>query len=233
MDPVEQKDTLPKRGKNRIWNSIATIIKICGGATIVFKFAFFLYKGYLIKPNIVYEKKGNQLVFSVEEDYRSMAIKLHPQMVIQFDNHIILLIYLNEYFAEDYLFFNRDKQVTADMSHTEYVNKLKRYMRKEIVHRLCINNPDASEDEINKRLKIYVSIVGGVRYESKKGNEEKRYCIIEKDGIIRDLDDDAKEIVNRLFETELVMGDDLTDIETEDKIDDIVQGITEEISLFY
>lgn len=180
--------------------------------------------------------EGNKITYSVREDCSGLTLKLHPQMVIQFDDHIVLLIHLKDYYEKEFLYSNngeKGRKVEAATQHDEYVNELQRYIKKEIITTICSGDGQISEDEMNKRLKIYLSTLGGVRYMLLETNNEKRFCIIETEGIVKDFDDNSREISNRLYETQLKVQDDLDAIHSDDKISDIIEGVANEIVLLY
>ena len=209
-------------------NLIIGIIRFIGMGSII-GIILFLFNNFLKQPNIKCVIKDNERIYSVKDDFRSILIKLHPQMVIRFDNDTILLIYLEEYYEEENLKFDENKEAKAVQCHVEYVEELQKYIKKKIISDVCFINRKISVAEMNEKLHIYVSTLGGVKYESEEGNEEKRYCITEQDGIVIDCDEHDKEITNRLYETSLLMKDDLESIETDEEINSLIQGVTEEI----
>ena len=207
---------------------IIGIISFIGMGTIV-SIILFLYFGFLKQPKMKCIIKDNEKTFSVKDEFRSISMNLHPQMIIRFDNDNILQIYLEGYYEEENLKFNENKEAKAVQCHVEYVEELQKYMKEKIILEVHSRNSEISKTEINERLHIYVNTLGGVKYESEEGNEEKRYCIEEQDGIVIDYDEHNEEITNRLYEAELLMQDDLASIETDEKINSLIQGITEEI----
>lgn len=207
---------------------LIAIISFIGMGTII-SIIMFLYKGFLKQPQIQCINKGNEKVFSVKDDFRSISINLHPQLVIRFDNDVILQIYLEGYYEEDRLKFDENKEARAVQCHVEYVEELQKYMKEKIISEVCLRNSKISGTEINERLHIYVNTLGGVKYESEEGNEEKRYCITEQDGIVIDYDEHDEEISNRLYEASLVMRDDSASIKTNEEINSLIQGVAEEI----
>lgn len=186
------------------------------------------YNGWVRQPNIKSAVIDNNTIhFSIKREFRGVTIKLHPQMVIQYDNCVVLSIYLDGYYEEEFLYFNDDNECQAVRQHVNYVEKLQEYLEEEIAKQLCAKKKDLSKEEVRKHLKLHVINLGGVRYESAQGNDEKRYCIIEWDGIVRDLDKDSEEIQNRLYEARLQVKDDLISMENDEEIARIVDGITE------
>ena len=222
---MEQKQ-LEKSGKGL--KVLKEVVKFLGVSTII-GIIWFLYNGFLRQPQIKCVIRDNEKIFSVKDDFRSVSMKLHPQMVIRFDNNIILLIYLKEYYKEEVLYFDEKRECRAVKCHVEYVEELQKYMKREIISFVHLKNSEISEAEINERLHIYVNTLGGVQYESEQGNERKWYCITEQDGIVIDYDEHDNEINNRLYETNLVMKDDLAEMKVDETIKYLIQGIAEEI----
>lgn len=207
-----------------------------GGAGGIGTIICYIYGTYLKQPNIECVVKENEITYSVREESRGFTLKLHPQIVIQFDNHIVLLIYLKEYYEEEFLYSSeseKGRKVQTTMQHAEYVNELQRYIKDEIITIICSDDNKISEKEMNKRLKVYVSTLGGIRYTLLEGNEEKRFCVIETEGIVKDYDENSKEILSRLYETQLRVTDDLDAIKADEKISNIIEGVAKEIVLLY
>lgn len=231
------EETRDVKGKEKIFKLLkALVIGLIGGAGGIGAAIWFIYGTFLKQPNMECAVEGKKITYSVKEDCRGLTLKLHPQMVIQFDDHIVLLIHLKEYYEEEFLYLTNDEEgrkVQATMQHVEYVNELQRYIKEEIITTICSGNRQISKKEMNKRMKIYLSTLGGVRYTLLEGNEEKRFCIIETEGIVKDFDDNSPEISDRLYETQLKMQDDLDAIESDDKISDIIEGVAKEIVLLY
>jgi len=218
-----------KTGKGEIAiNIVKSIFGFIGMGTII-SILLFLYQGFLKQPQIKCIINGNEKIFSVKDDFRSISMILHPQIVVRFDNDIILLIYLEEYYKEEVLHFDENKECRAVEAHAEYVEELQKYMKEGIISSVRLGNSGISGEEINERLHIYINTLGGVQYESEQGNDGKWYCITEQDGIIKDYDEHDDEISDRLYETNLVMKDDLAGMETDEAIRNLIQGISEEI----
>lgn len=207
-----------------------------GGAGGIGTLIWHIYDNYLKQPNIECVVEKNEITYSTREDCRGFTLKLHPQIIIQFDDYIVLSIYLKGYYEEEFLYSSKEekgRKVQAAKQHIEYTDELQRYIKDEIITTICSGNHQISEKEMNKRLKIYVSTLGGARYTLLESNEEKRFCIIETDGIVKDFDDNSAEISNRLYETQLEMKDDLKAMKAEEKISNIIEGVADEIVLRY
>ncbi len=207
-----------------------------GGAGGIGTFIWYIYGTYLKQPNIECVVEKNEITYSVREESRGFTLKLHPQIVIQFDDHIVLLIYLKEYYEEEFLYFSegeKGRKVQATMQHVEYVNELQRYIKDEIISIISSEDNQISKEEMNKRLKVYISTLGGIRYTLLEGNEEKRFCIIETEGIVKDYDENSKEILSRLYETQLRVTGDLDELKAEEKVSNIIEGVAKEIVLLY
>ncbi|MCM1253681.1 MAG: hypothetical protein NC321_12735 [Clostridium sp.] len=217
------KDMLKKCGKIGIW-----IVSFLGVGTMS-GIILFLYHGFLQEPQIRCTVEADGKIFSVQNNFRSISINLHPQMLIQFDKENILSVYLKGYYEKEKLYFGKEKECKAIICQSEYVEKLQKYIKNEVISQVCLRNRELSMEEIDERLHIYVSTLGGVKYETEQGNEEKRYCIIEQDGIVIDYDEHDEEIYNRLYETELVMKDDFTGMKEDEKVNSLIQEISEEI----
>lgn len=210
-------------------------IEVTGLLGIIWAVTLYLYKGFLIMPNIkcTIDDEVNTINFSVTEEFRSITIKLHPQIVVQFDNYVLLLIYMDDYFQNEYIYFDEENKGHALIKRDDYANKLKHYMKDEIIRLVCAQDSKISPYEMSERLKIYISILGGVRYETKEGNEEKRFCIIIQDGIMKEYEEHDDEIMNRLNETTLVMRDNVIEIDRDMEIEIIILEMVKQINLLY
>lgn len=211
---------------------ILSIFKFIGWSGVAC-ICLFVYNGWLRQPKIECFASNNEINFYIEEEYRNVTLMLHPQLVVQFDNYIILSVYLKGYYEEERLVFNREKTCKTIIMHPEYVEKLQKYMEKEIIQTVCLLNPDMKKEEMNYRLKIYISTIGGVSYQSEEGNRIKRYCVIENGGSVRDVDEHSEEIEERLYEAKLTMKDDGQEVESQKEINTMIQGVAEEIVKLY
>lgn len=225
---MQEKISMTFKGfwKSVKWGSVFSAL----GVVVIF-----LYKNFLIMPNIkcTIDDEQNKMVFSSKEDFRGITLKLYPQMVIQFDDYVVLLIHLDKYFQKDYLYFDENNKCQTEIQGKEYADKLEYYMREEIIRLVDAQDNRISQDEISNRLKIYISVLGGVRYETKEGNEEKRFCVIVEDGLVQDYDDHDQEITCRLNETSLEIQENIVGIETDTEIQTIIFEIVRQLELLY
>lgn len=206
-------------------------LKWGGLFSAIFCTIVFLYRNFLIVPNIkcTIDSEQRKMNFSVKEDFRGITLKLYPQMVIEFDNYVVLLIHIDDYFQNSYLYFDEDNKCRAEIQGKEYTDMLKKHMQEEIVDLICAQDEEISPKDINERLNITVSVLGGVRYENEEGNVEKRYCIIVDNGLVHDYDVHDQEIVCRLNETSLEIQENFDDIDTDMEIEKIVMEIVKQI----
>lgn len=207
-----------------------------GGAGWIINFTNSIYESFLKQPNIECFADENKNSYLVEGDFRGFTLKLHPQLVIQFDKYIVLLIHLESYYEEEFLCFEKDekgRRGQVDIQHLEYVNELQTYIKSEVIKKVCSKNNQISEKKMDRRLKIYVSTMGGVRYMLLNSNEEKTFCIIEIAGIVKDYDDHSEEILSRLYETQLTLKDDLSAIKADEEIGDIIEEVVKKIVPLY
>ena len=105
----------------------------------------------------------------------------------------------------------------------KYVAELKKYLIRQIGEKV------QGTVDLKDNLYTKVSSVGGVRYSNEKGNEEKRYCIIEKDGLVIDYNVDDDEILNRLYEYKIKLKDDISEIEKDEDIVKIIKAVSEQL----
>ena len=107
------------------------------------------------------------------------------------------------------------------------------YIREAVLERLKESQNEDAIEEINEKFKIFISLIGGVQYENKLGNQINKYCIIEQNGLVIDYEFNAEEIEKRLFENEIVLGNDLDMIGENVEINKIIEVVTKEVVQLY
>lgn len=116
------------------------------------------------KPIIKAYEQNDSMEFEINGDYRSVSMKIHPQLLIQYRNKVILSIYLMDYYKNEFLQFNTEGKCSAQKQYEEYVGSLQRYLKEKIVRKVS----DEHRVDIKEELQIYVSSVGGVSYVNNK-----------------------------------------------------------------
>lgn len=178
---------------------------------LVFFFIFCLlpiYADYLEKPRMEY-RYNDQLnidTFALDGDFRSIKMRLHPQIVITYKDKIVLVIYIKNYYNnEDVLLNENIGSAEKKYSYTPDISvqhKFVQHTKDAIINKLNQYYNTSQVNEIEKDLSVDFSILSGVTYENKKGNKEKQLCIIiENNGSIKDFAPSSQTIQQRLFET--------------------------------
>lgn len=191
-----------------------------------------IYRNYLEKPKISCIPKEEKDTFSVEKNFRGVSMKIYPQMIVQYDRYIVLVTHLNGYYENDSLIFEEGKCEATKMNQ-EYLKKMMDYIRKEIILGLEKGYGTDISSEIDSDLYVYVSLLGGVKYTNKRGNNENMYCIIERDGIVIDYSIDANEIKERLYEYEVDLQSSSLEMEKDDDIQKMINVIKKEVKKAY
>ena len=222
-----------REGRKLIWKNFEKFICAVGVTTILATFGrglIWTHNNYWADPVIKCYEENESIEFMTDGDYRALKLRIYPQLVIRYNNKVLLQIHLKGYFENEFLQFDKNGKCSVQKQYEDYVGSLQRYIKEEIMS--MVNN-NGTKGGIKEGLYVYVSSVGGVSYVNNKGNIEKRYCIIEKDGIVIDYDVEDREIKNRLYETELEVGGYLNKIEDQDEVSKIVQEVSEKVITYY
>lgn len=188
----------------------------------------YVYQNYIKDPVIECIPKDESLTFSIDDDFRGIWMRIYPQLMIRYDNQVLLLIHLKGYFEEEVLQFQEDGTCQAVICHGMYAEKLSAYLKENIVKETVAKDSTISREALEEHINIEISSIGGVRYMNKQGNQEKRYCIIETDGLVIDVEADSEQIKDRLDEMELPTGSDLINVGGAD-LEEIVQVLSKEV----
>lgn len=211
---------------------ILDILKFILPTGAVFIIGAFLLNNYFIKPKISYSQDEVRDNFYIQSDFRGVSMRIYPQMIICYDNYIILVTHLDGYYEDEFINFE-DGVASAIRTKQDYCDMLLKYIRDSLLEELNVSYGDEEIKEISKKLNIYISLLGGVQYENRLGNIIKKYCIIEANGLVVDYGYNEDEIKNRLYENELVLGDNPNVITANDEVNKIVKTVSEEIGILY
>lgn len=204
------------------------------GGDIVYNVFSNIYSGWFAEPQIKCIPDGEILNFSVDRDFRSIMLHLRPQVVVQFDDYIILLIYVNGYFENEIIHFDQENTCKAKICRKGYTQEIQKYIEQEVIESLLNAGSGISRQELDDRINIYISTVAGVSYETKNGNYEKRLCIIETSGIVSDYDEHSKTVKDRLYDVEyIITKEDSENFRDDEKIALFINTIADEISALY
>lgn len=223
------KDNRDNRKKNKkIWISIV-IASISSGLFLsVISLIYMENKQPIIKR--LEEGNNGGITFGVDDEYRSLKLRVYPQLIIKYGNSVYLQIHLQGYYENEFLIFGEDLQCTAVKENQKCVYDLQNYLFEEIVNELN-TMWKIDEQEAEKELQLYVSNIGFVKYVNKRGNDVKRYCIIEDDGLVIDYDIDDEEIINRLFEMNMNVECAFSELKQSEILKEIITMIGEEIAM--
>lgn len=189
-----------------------------------------VHSNYFAKPTIKCQKSGNQVEFSLNGDFKSVNLIVHPQLLVQYGNYIVLPVYLKNYYDKEEFVLDNEKTKSEKINYDEYVEGLKIVLEDMIVEYISRKNPDWDSGQLRDDLEISLSVMGGVRYQNMWGDEENRQCIIEEDGEVFLVGKNDGEIVSRLYnETEIKVRGNVIGIKRSLKIERIVQVVSEEI----
>lgn len=189
-----------------------------------------IYNNLLISPVMRYNDDTG--VFTVQANFRGIAMRVYPQMVIQYKDTVILVAHLDGYLEREMIQFDDNKAVIIK-DHQDYCDRLLSYIRKAVLHELRKTYGDKAANDISEHFEISVSFIGGVQYQAPLGNEIKKYCIIERNGLLVDYIDDMEKVEQRLYEYEIKLSDNPETIDTSSEVNDIVSVVAAEIGRLY
>ena len=206
---------------SRPWMELLKSLVSTGVILAVFNW---FYGNYLAMPHMAYQASGNQDVFSAEEKFRSISMYAHPQLLIRYGGYVLGIIRLERFYRSDFVHFT-DSVGRFERINQESCAKVREHIRAGILSRLSEALSPEAMAEIEQRLTVDLSLLGGVEYENRLGNEIKPYCIIEEDGNVLDYPKDSSEIEHRLCERTVVLGEYLlfADLEQYDEIRDTIE----------
>lgn len=219
-----------EKEKNKF--KILDILKFLFPVGLLGSFILYCYNNYFVSPKIEYIYDDKKDAFSVQADFRGITMRVYPQMLICYDNYVILVTHLDEYYDQEFIYFT-NKMGYVNKINQEDSDKLMQYIREAVLERLKESQNEDTIEEINEKFKIFISLIGGVQYENKLGNQINKYCIIEQNGLVIDYEFNAEEIEKRLFENEIVLGNDLDMIGENVEINKIIEVVTKEVVQLY
>lgn len=216
--------------KKKLILDIISLVVSAGLLTAVFQGCRWVYCNYFAEPILQYDANSGE--FSVQMDFRGITMRVYPQMEIRVDNVIFQVTHLDGYFEREMVYF-KDKKAYVKKTNQGYEKKLRSHVREGILTALEESLGEAVAADIDSRLKISVSFIAGVQYQAPLGNEPKKYCIIENNGLLIDCGPDAKKIQERLYESELILKEDPDKIPMDPQIGEIIRVSAEEIGRWY
>lgn len=215
--------------KKNVLDFLSKLIS-AGLLSLLFSGCFWVYNNLLVVPILKYNDNTGE--FTVQADFRGISMRIYPQMLICVDNTVFQVTHLSGYFEHEMIYF-QERQASVERINQEYENKLLSYIKIGIINELETTLGEESAEKINHRLNIYVSFIGGVQYQVPYGNEIKKYCIIERSGLLTDYGTNVKQIRERLFESELTLYEDSDMIAMDQQVAEIIRVSAAEIGRWY
>ena len=104
-----------EKEKNKF--KILDILKFLFPVGLLGSFILYCYNNYFVSPKIEYIYDDKKDAFSVQADFRGITMRVYPQMLICYDNYVILVTHLDEYYDQEFIYFKNKMG---------YVNKINR-----------------------------------------------------------------------------------------------------------
>lgn len=188
----------------------------------------FVFKNFIAMPVISYDKNTDE--FSLAADFRNVTLHIRPQMVVRYEDTVIILTHLYGYCEHETVYFS-DGKASVTKTNQNYADMLMSHIRSAVQEELREDGYSTEQiDDINKQLWIYPTMLCGITYVAKLGNSAQRYCIIENDGVLLDCTLKSSKVQERLFDYELkIDDDDVGSISTNEEVHALVCEIVEEL----
>ncbi len=219
------------KGEKRDWKAIivsaAALLVPTGFAVTA---AGFVYNNYLITPVMQYNDETCE--FTVQADFRGISMRVYPQMVIRFDDTVVLVTHLDGYLKEETIHFS-ERKAQIEKDHQEYCDTLLGYVQQGVLEQIEAEYGREAADEISTGLNVSVSFIGGVQYQAPLGRTINTYCIIETNGLLTDHFGNLEQVEHRLYENEIELGDDPGTVSRNPEVTEIVRVAATEIGQLY
>lgn len=216
-----------------IQNIPKIVAAITALATLFVPTVQILYKNYFVEPKIQCYPGEEEDSFKVSEEYRAVNLHLRPQLIVQYDNRIILCIYLKNYYEQESVVFTESSSTnetsgTAPKKNQSYVDNLRQSIYAGILKDAEKYNTKTVK-EMKDQLHVYISTLGGVAYQHARGNLIIRQCIIGKENLVQDYGNGAMVISRRLNDMELDVEIDPANSAQKAAINQIICTVTDKI----
>ena len=165
-----------------------------------------VYKNAMEKPSIsCYVNEGESIIsFESENDFRNITLFLYPELEIRYEKDVLLYVHLIERCDPEYIQFDSTGHGEAKRINQEYYDQLVNYFQHRVKNMLAEQGAKELAELIDEELIFEEGILGGIMYMSKAdGQNIKRFCIIEKDGMIREASLTDREVEERLYNWEI------------------------------
>lgn len=209
------------------WEIVKAFIPVIAAvAAMLITLGAQFYQNHMVRPKMEYKSVEGRDHLSVQEDYRWMKACLRAQVVVKYRNHVVALVYVNGYYKNEHVVFE-GKEGVAEQADPGMAEELKYYTWKSILKSLEETYGEKAVQETD--LDVHISILGGVTYANKRGNEDKEYCFIAEEGSILDYDKGSWVIDKRLREHEIDLPSDVESMERDKEIETIIRKVSTHI----
>lgn len=214
----------------QIHNLIKDLAEFLIPKGFVITITIFVFMNFMSMPIMSYNKNTDEFTVA----YTSRAISLHarPQMIVRYGNTVVLLTHIIGYYESENVYF-KDNKATLTKTNEKYAERLKSYVRTSVLEKLKKDYSDESIAEIDGQLYIYISMICGVQYQTRFGNMQNQYCIIENDGMLVDCLLDSNKVSDRLNDYEITLDDNTDSISTNIEVNKMIVTVTKEVRHLY
>lgn len=187
------------------------------------------YQNYVAAPKIQYypdEQKGVDR-FTVPSDFRSVRLGVEAHLIIQCGKHVISVINLTNYYKDNVVLFHQGSGV-AERENQAQIPYLRERIDQELQEKLTEDHGEKVLEQVGP-LYVYVSLLGGVKYQNLLGNTINRQCIIGQDSLVQDYSVRKAIIKKRLNHISLEVPETPDAIEEDEKTGNIIRDAAERI----
>lgn len=209
------------------WEIVKAFIPVIAAvAATLITLGLQFYQNHMVRPKMEYKSVEGRDYFSVQEEYRWMKACLRAQVVVKYRNHVVASVYVNEYYKNEHIVFE-GKEGIAEQTDPDMTAELLFYIWQGTLDSLEEAYGEGAVQEAD--LDVHISILGGVTYANKRGNEDKEYCFIAEESSILDYDKDSRVIGERLREYEIDLPGDVDSMMRDKGIETILQDVSTHI----
>lgn len=213
-------------------NVVSSTLKRLLSNGVILAIVYWIFTNFFAWPIINYNKTTEEFTVSNTNTMRAVSMYVRPQMVIRYNNSVVLLIHMVGLYEHEVVYFSDGRAALKRNRGTE-AEELMAYLHKAIIDRFEtlyeMGQIDYAAQEIADGLHIYISLVCGIKFQPELGNKPDAFCMVENDGVIVDCLTDSSYIEERLCDYEIRLDDANVLLGDSAEVNSIVDSVTKEV----
>lgn len=187
-----------------------------------------VWNNYFAEPKWICTQTETGYTFATEGDFRGENLRPERQILVEHEEHIVAIIPLENYYEEGYLSFGgrTEIEVGANRAHE---SELVRYVKNGILEDLGREGGGEFTRKAETGLLVYPSMLGGVEYQNKWGNNTKNRAIIEQDYIVLNYKENDKVVKQRSRVSTVILDAGLSPADQQEALDQVIREAVKEI----